>query len=232
MQAPDAHQRICPIKTPPGGIMHLTFNTLLAGLTIAAACTGCATIEPVAQNTSQAVVGSTFQRALKDTGSYGSGATTSTFTRMPHRTWQGREVAVWSQTRGPTLLQEPSGGAFVALLNGEAPVMSFDPPAGYEWPLRVGKSWTRQVNLTLHASKQTVPMESKLTVEAYEDVTMPAGTFKAFRVRSTDNLGNEDVNWYSPELSIFVKQKLTRTAAHAMGPGVRETELLSQSIRK
>lgn len=210
--------------------MHSTFNTLLAGLTIAAVCTGCATVEPAAQYTSPAV-GSTFQRALKDTGSYGSGATTSIITRMPKRMWQGREVLVWSQTRGPTLLQEPSG-AYVAFLNGEAPVISFDPPIGYEWPLSVGKSWTRQVKMTVHATQQTIPLESKMTVEAYEDVTVPAGTFKAFRVRSTDNLGNEEVNWYSPELSIFVKQKLTRTAANRMGPGVRETELLSQSIRK
>lgn len=50
-------------------------------------------------------------------------------------------------------------------------------------------------------------------------------------MRTVDNLGNEDVHWFSTDLSVFLKQKLTRTERHSAGPGVRETELQSQSIR-
>ena len=71
-----------------------------------------------------------------------------------------------------------------------------------------------------------------IRVEAYEDVTVPAGTFKAFKVRTTDTMGNDNVVWFSPELGIFVKQNNRRTAQHAQGPGTRDIELVSQSIRR
>ena len=60
---------------------------------------------------------------------------------------------------------------------------------------------------------------------------MPAGTFKAFRVRTIDDAGNDNVQWFSPDLGIFIKQSLKRTAKHAQGPGTREIELISQKIR-
>ena len=69
-------------------------------------------------------------------------------------------------------------------------------------------------------------------VEAYEDVVTPAGTFKAFRVATTDNQGNANTQWLSPELGIFVKQQLRRTAQHTAGPGMQDTVITSQSIRK
>jgi hypothetical protein len=64
-------------------------------------------------------------------------------------------------------------------------------------------------------------------IEAFEDLTTPAGTFKAWRVRSADNFGNENVQWYAPDLGVFVKQSLRRTAKNPSGPGTREIELVS-----
>jgi hypothetical protein len=61
---------------------------------------------------------------------------------------------------------------------------------------------------------------------------VPAGTFKAFKVTSSDTLGNENVVWFSPELGLFLKQTLRRTEKHPAGAGTRETELVSQTIRK
>jgi len=62
--------------------------------------------------------------------------------------------------------------------------------------------------------------------------SVPAGTFKAFRVRSTDTLGNDNVVWFAPQLGIFVKQNLRRTDQSAQGAGTRDIELVSQTIRK
>lgn len=199
---------------------------------VVAAASACTTMEPNGTIRSSTVaVGSSIVRSIQDSGSYGNGARTVTLTRMPNRDWKGQTVGVWQPNAGPTLLLRPDDGAFVAFVNGEQPVVSFEPAWGWPWPLKVGKSWTTNLMMTMHASNQRVPVESRGVVEAYEDVTIPAGTFKAFRIRTSDNLGNEEVHWVNPDLTVFLKQKLTRTARHAAGPGVRETQLLSQSIR-
>jgi hypothetical protein len=43
---------------------------------------------------------------------------------------------------------------------------------------------------------------------------------------------NENVVWFSPELGIFVKQNLRRTAKHPAGPGTRDSELVSHTITR
>jgi hypothetical protein len=97
----------------------------------------------------------------------------------------------------------------------------------WELPLEVGKKWTRKYSFTIHAANRTLAIEDAQVVEAYEDVSVPAGTFKAWRVRSTDNLGNENTQWYAPDLGVFVKQSLRRTAKNAAGAGTRDIELIS-----
>jgi hypothetical protein len=71
-----------------------------------------------------------------------------------------------------------------------------------------------------------------MTVEAFEEVTVPAGTFKAFRVRASNNMGEQSVNWLSPELGLFVKGRTERTAEHPAGAGVREMELKTVDVRR
>src|SRR6185436_7225384 len=111
------------------------------------------------------------------------------------RMWKGQHVAVFANDPGPTLYQLPPNGTFVGFFNGETPVMTFDPPSGYDWPLQVGKSWNRRFTITIHQTNQVIPVEATTTVEAYEDVATPSGTFKAFRIRTVDNQGNDDLNW-------------------------------------
>lgn len=210
----------------------MIFTRITLGLAFTACLlSGCAAPPRAESGRVDQPVGSVLVRIQKNTGSYGNGEVTTTSTRMAPRMWKGQMVAVYANSPGPTLLQLPPNGTFVALVNGETPVVSWDPPTGWQWPLEVGKSWPARFNLTLHQTNQVVPVEAKVTVEAYEDVTMPGGTFKTFRVRSSDNLGNDDVNWFSPELGVFVKQKLTRTAANVNGPGTREVETIRQTIK-
>jgi hypothetical protein len=202
--------------------------------TLAMAALGACASLPESEGMTRAAsvaAGSSFVRSIQNSGSYGTGTSTTTVTRAPNREWKGQTVGVWQQTAGPTLLFHPANGGFVAFVNGDQPVISFDPTLDWPWPLKVGKSWTRKTTMTIHGSDQRVPVELNSVVEAYEDVSMPAGTFKAYRVRTVDSLGNEDVNWFSTDLTVFLKQKLTRTVRHAAGPGVRETELLTQAIR-
>jgi hypothetical protein len=67
-------------------------------------------------------------------------------------------------------------------------------------------------------------------VKAYEDVTTPAGTFKAFKVvRTTPN--EHWVSWWSPDLGIEVKSKFELFRGNR-GPGTTEEELVSYDIKE
>jgi hypothetical protein len=174
--------------------------------------------------------GSTVVQIRQNTGSFGNGTQTTTF-RHERRTWEGKALHAIVEQETATLIQIKDG-RWVATLTGNAPLWSVDPPSGWRHPLEVGKTELSKSVMYLHQSGNSIPWEITYTVEAYEDVTVKAGTFKAFRVRQSSNLGNEDVHWWSPELKIFVKQSLKRNMRHPQGLGTREMELVSHDIRR
>ena len=130
------------------------------------------------------------------------------------------------------MLENAEGKWQIMLGPDDKPIMSYDPPMGYDYPLEVGKTWTKSYRVTIHASKQTIPLDSTWKVESYEDVTVPAGTFKAFKVSFSGTLGEEFTMWYIPELGFHGKRIERRTAKWPSGPGVRESELISYTIAK
>lgn len=74
------------------------------------------------------------------------------------------------------------------------------------WPLKAGNTTTQTVSATGRDGKpysSTVTM----TVAAFEKVTVPAGTFDAFRVEET-KVGEAAprIHWWSPSLAVSVKQ--------------------------
>lgn len=67
------------------------------------------------------------------------------------------------------------------------------------WPIWVGKTWSGTVVYGTTASAFTT------SVDAYEDVNVPAGTFKAFRIRMRWEDRLDILYWYAPEIQLFVK---------------------------
>jgi hypothetical protein len=68
----------------------------------------------------------------------------------------------------------------------------------------------------------------RMTVEAHEEVTVAAGTFKAFRLRDVPvrGISTSSVIWYAPEIGWEVKRIDERAASHSRGPGKFTTELI------
>lgn len=184
---------------------------------------------PKAERYVVAPLGSTWVTAQRNTGSYGS-KNEQVSTKLGERMWQGKQVNAFETSQG-TLVGERDGN-WLGVISGDKALMTWDPPIGFDWPLKVGKTWTHNHRVTYHAKNQTIPYQLTQKVEAYEDVTVPAGTFKTFKISSSSTLGQEDVIWFSPELGIFVKRINTRTATHAAGPGRQETEIVSLTIAK
>ena len=166
---------------------------------------------------------------MQNSGSFGSGVN-EVETQSVQVTWEGRDFTGLKSPLGTTLMQE-TGEWFGVLAPDGRLVTRWDPPISYDWPLEVGKVSVRQYRVKFPASDQPVAMEYRMEVEAVEDVTVPAGTFRTFRVRSTDSLGNANLEWYSPDLKLWVKRSMERTDKHPQGPGRREIVLKSQNIR-
>ena len=202
----------------------------IASLAAALVAGGCSMLEPKAERYVAPPVGSTWTQAQRNTGSYGTGTAQVPFKRGV-RTWEGKSLGALETPQQVTVVTADGGWAAI-LSPDDKPIVSYDPPIGFDFPLVVGKTWTKSYRMTVIAKNQVIPFDATYKVEAYEDVTVPAGTFKAFKISSSTNTGSEDTYWFAPELGLFVKQSLRRTDKSGYGPGTREVELVSQSIKK
>lgn len=73
------------------------------------------------------------------------------------------------------------------------------------WPLKVGNKTAQTVNATGRDGKAYTSSVT-VTVAAYEKVTVPAGTFDAFRVEETKaGEAIPHIHWWAPALSASVK---------------------------
>jgi hypothetical protein len=207
--------------------MITTFRRALAPLSLAALLSACAAMSP-GDHYVPPPVGTTYTSQYQDTGSFGKG-TSSVPGQVVMRDWNGTPVIAFQGAQG-ALLMLPQG-EFVAVTGADGkPQISWDPPTVWQFPLVVGNTWKKQYKVTFHAQNRTVPFEATQVVEAYEDIVVPAGTFKAFRVRSSDTLGNENVQWFAPDVGMFVKTSMHRTDKNALGAGTRDTEM--QSLKR
>ena len=74
-------------------------------------------------------------------------------------------------------------------------------------------------------------MRAWFVVEEQQTVHVPAGSFRTYRILySTETVWGH--LWYSPELGVVVKSRLERVAGDPAGPGVRESDLLRQSVKR
>ncbi|GFK94513.1 hypothetical protein NNJEOMEG_02359 [Fundidesulfovibrio magnetotacticus] len=82
------------------------------------------------------------------------------------------------------------------------------------FPLAVGQ--TRTFTQNASTAKGSASYTNTVTVEASEEVTTPAGTFKTFRIkvqkRNTTGWSGTYTLWYSPEVAYFVR--ITDTHGH------------------
>ena len=201
-----------------------------ASLAVALASAGCAMMTPKAEHYATPPVGSTWTSTSHNTGSYGS-ETTHASSKVSERMWEGQRVALMQSAEGAVIVNPDGTNPATFTPNGEL-FMTYDPPIGYAFPLVVGKSWTSSHKITMHKTDKIIPLNVTWKIEAYEEVTVPAGTFKAFKISWSDGSGNETTRWFVPELGVNVKQILTRTAKSANGPGTREIEFDSLTIAK
>ena len=139
-------------------------------------------------------------------GMEGGPAQTTTFTVVVQETYEGKPV--WKVIGGiDTLFFDKDTANLIASLQGGKDVFAYSPHSGlFLWPLWVGKSWT--ATFTYDDRVQGTKFEGfreEYTAQAYEDITVPAGTWKAFRIHSQTGRTSTTV-WYAPDIKLIVKR--------------------------
>lgn len=192
----------------------------------AALMAGCASAPPKAERYVAPPVGASWKVQVSSTGSFGNASKVEQQISMRNVVVDGKPYHRFDAGGGATL-QDDSVGLFMVLGPGDRPLMRYDPPLGYEFPLEVGKTWTQDLALTVGGTTKT-PMKAQWKVEAYEDVTVPAGTFKAWRVVFTD-FGFKQTTWSMPDTAgVYAKRVSERGPTHPQGgAGTQVIELLT-----
>ena len=109
-------------------------------------------------------------------------------------------------------------------------VVSRESPSrlSYVWPLTVGKTWEQSTVREGPVDRQTVTRDSLYTVVAEETITVPAGTFRTFKIvwrhKHTRALINE--LWYAPDVKQLVKIR------ESLWNGIGERELLGFMVKQ
>ena len=162
---------------------------------------------------------------------------------------KGREVYVISNAvayRDPGAPCDGSDGwlfdvetdGFVACTKNGDILSSNTPYHGrFNWPLEVGKSWRTKYFWTdkvIHPD-WSGPGWQDWTVVAWEEVTVPAGTFMAYKVMRTKgnwetSTEDVDIQWYAPELQTAIKSVWHRSPNDGYGGAEHMWELVSADL--
>lgn len=197
--------------------------TAAAAAVAGALLAGCAVSPPAAQRYVPPPVGASAEYRVTNTGSFGSGSVLLPM-RVTESTWQGRPVRKYDSPAGATLQDPETAGVIAVLDPAGRPLMRYAPPLDYRFPLVVGKTWADRHVLTVAGTETT--LDTTWRVEAYEDVTVPAGTFKAWRLVMTDNFGFRQTSWSVPErMGMFAKRVSERPPGHPQGAGTQVMEM-------
>jgi len=175
--------------------------------------------------------GSTLTMNFKSTGSLGSGTREVTVQWLGEVDWDGKRVMGLQVGAPGNYSYIDAQRRVLATVRDGKPNLTFHPyEAEFDWPLFVGKSWRSEQQVTYHDRNQTLEEKLVYTVEAFEEITVPAGTFKTFRIQLVTPEQRE-VRWYEPRLGMIIKRDWERYAANPFGVGTFQMEALSYSIK-
>jgi len=152
---------------------------------------------------------------------------TWTVTEAP--SYKGRAVFGISNGVDLQLFDKTTRNWIATLRNGEERSSARPDGGEFLWPLWVGKSWTATFGFYNHeAGRNWSSVQNRWKVTAYEDITVPAGTFKTLRIESSPGINSaaKRTVWYSPEHGLIVKRIYERTNDHYLGYGKITTELV------
>lgn len=173
------------------------------GLLAVCVCPAMAQTSPVVERYVWPPVGARWTYREESSGVLGSGVKSQLFERLPDRAFLGEQRI--ATTRGVDVLLFTEEGAGVAVLREDRPAMRYLEPVPYfRWPMHVGAHWSVEQRFVSFARPhiQTVPFD--VTVEAWETIVTPAGSFEAFRIVTLFG-PSRTMRWWCPSIGVSVK---------------------------
>jgi len=132
------------------------------------------------------------------------------------------------------IVRHQNNGNWVATFIGTKKTKSATPDDDQmRHPLWVGKKWMSAfVYDDYLADRQWSPVQNFWSVEARETITVEAGTFDTFRLKSDPGLHSSIIStiWFSPELGIEIKRQWERLDDHYLGAQKGRVELVKLSL--
>ena len=137
------------------------------------------------------------------------------------------------------ILEDVATGSYAACLKDGKLLSALSPHDGrFEWPLQVGNTWRsghRFIDRVIHPDWSGMIWQGYEAL-AWEEVTVPAGTFMAYKVARTygswDTAKDEEyVIWYAPEPQMIVKLLATRSPKNGYGASEHVWELVSYDVK-
>jgi len=156
-----------------------------------------------------------------------AGATTRVlYTALDEATYEGKSVYRMSDGANVLLIDRATRNWVATVREAKERASASPSDQGFSFPMWVGKSWEAKYSYNdrdrgLSFSDVTYSWK----VEAYEEVRVPAGSYKAFRLEGSNPFSSSTV-WYAPELRLIVKRVDQRGPNHYLGTGKYTTELL------
>ncbi len=156
-----------------------------------------------------------------------SGATTrATHMALEEGTYEGKPVYRMSDGVNILILDKATRNWVATVRDAKERLAASPSDQMFSFPMWVGKSWVAKYSYydrDRGLSFLDVPYSWR--VAAYEEVKVPAGTFKAFRLEGSNPFSSTSV-WYAPEVRLIVKRVDERSPTHYLGTGKATTELL------
>jgi len=145
------------------------------------------------------------------------------------RTKFGKGTFVYDHNWNPVRIERPNNDN--RKFEPFVPVFSF--------PLEPGKTWHQKYKVDRH--DQQFEYEGEATVEGWEDVTVPAGTFRALKISSLTSFRRvggrggrgtlTTTTWYSPVVGTYVKRERLQVAKNNLVKVDDTQELVSYKHR-
>lgn len=107
----------------------------------------------------------------------------------------------------------------------------------YDFPIVIGKKWSDTTTTVPSFSKQEASFLSEFQVEGIEEITTPAGTFKAFKIYykqtvTSPQRGSGWVRiWYSPVVKTWIKREVEKSPFWRKVTWLHDTELISYELK-
>lgn len=132
--------------------------------------------------------------------------------------YEGKSVHRISAGPDTILYDKETGNVIASFRAGKEMNSTFPHDGTLNWPLYVGKSWTATYTYNNRLQGMSVgPLNVQYRATAYEDITVPAGSWKAFRIDAEGVNNVTTTLWYVPEISLIVKKIAETMLGHPMG---------------